>query len=93
MSGEAVSDLGVVEIHSYVRGYHVYMDIWEAEVGQELLLKREPDNSEDSHAVAVLNENVVVGHIPYNLAPVVEMFLRREVAKHRLCWINWQQGE
>ena len=55
------------------------MDIWNAQVGQELLLKCEPGNGEDSHAVAVLNEDVIVGHVPYNLAPVVEMFLRREV--------------
>ena len=80
MSGETASDLGVVEIHSYVRSYHIYMNIWDVQVGQELLLKHEPDNSEDSHAVAVLNEEyVIVGHVPYNLAPVVEMFLRREV--------------
>ena len=39
------------------------------------------DNSEDSHAVAVLNEDVIVGHIPYNLAPIVESFLRRDVNK------------
>ena len=81
MSGGAVSDLEVVEIHSYVRVYHVYMDIWDAQVGQMLLLKREPDNSEDIHAVAVLEDNLVVGHIPYNLAPIVERFLRREVNK------------
>ena len=75
MSSETASDLGVVEIHSYVRGYHIYnMDIWDAQIGQELLLKREPDNSEDSHAVA---EDLIVGNVPYNLAPVVEMFLRR----------------
>ena len=48
------------------------LDIWDAQVGQELLLKHEPDNSEDSHAVAVLNEDVIVGHVPYNLASVVE---------------------
>ena len=42
-------------------------------------MKHEPDNSEDSHAVAVLNEDVIVGHVPYNLAPVVKMFPRREV--------------
>ena len=57
------------------------MDIWDAQVGQELLLKYEPDNSEDSHAVAVLNEDVIVGQVTYNLAPVVEMFL----SEHRLC--------
>ena len=50
-------------------------------VGQMLLLKRQPDNSEDSHAVAVPNEEVIVGHIPYDLAPIVERFLRREVNK------------
>ena len=33
---ETASDLGVVEIHSYVRGYHIYMDLWDAQVGQEL---------------------------------------------------------
>ena len=51
------------------------MDLWDAHVGQELLLKYESDNSENSHAVAVLNEDVIVGHVTYNLAPVVEMFL------------------
>ena len=33
------------------------------------------------HAVAVLNEDMIVGHIPYNLATVVERFMRREVNK------------
>ena len=79
MSGEAGSDLEVVEISSYVRGYHVYMDTWDAEVGQELRLKRVPENGEDVHAVAVLDEDVVVGHVPYNIAPILERFLRREV--------------
>ena len=74
-------NLEVVEITSFVRGYHAYQDIWDPFVGQMLLLKRQPDNSEDSHAVAVLNEDVIVGHMPYNLAPIVERFLRREVNK------------
>ena len=49
-----------------MRGYRVYVDIWGAEVGQELLLKRDSENSEDIHAVAVLDEDVVVGHVPTN---------------------------
>ena len=44
-------------------------------------IEREPDNSRDVHAVAVLREGKVVSHIPYNLAPTVELFLRREVNK------------
>ena len=67
MSGETASDLGVVEIHSYVRSYHIYMNIWDVQVGQELLLKHEPDNSEDSHAVAVLNEEYVCDCWPCSL--------------------------
>ena len=42
----STSSLEVVEIHSYVRGYHAYMDVWEnPEQGQGMLLKREPGNS------------------------------------------------
>ena len=47
-----------VEIRSYVRGYHAF---WNPVVGQKMLLKREPNNREDLHAVAVLDERVVVG--------------------------------
>ena len=46
-----------------------------AVVGQALTLKREPANA---HAVAVYYENQVVGHVPYNLAPTVSAFLRRD---------------
>ena len=35
----------------------------------------------DIHAVAVLREGKVVGHISYNQAPTAELFLRREVNK------------
>ena len=65
-----------VEMCSYVREYHAYKDIWDSVVGQQLLLKREPNNPEDLHAVAVLDEKVVVGHVPYNLAPISSLFLR-----------------
>ena len=46
-----------------------------------VILKKEPDNPQDTHAVAVLKEGQVVGHIPYNLAPTIEMFLRRDANK------------
>jgi hypothetical protein len=78
----STSSLEVVEIHSYVRGYHAYMDVWEnPEQGQGMLLKREPGKSKDQHAVAVLREGEIVGHVPYNLAPAVSHFLRRDMNK------------
>lgn len=74
-------ELHVIEFESYVRGYHAYMESWTPVAGQALILKREPANSHDVHAVAVYYENHMVGHIPYNLAPKVSAFLRREVNK------------
>ena len=76
------SSLEVAEIHSYVRGYHAYMELWEdPQQGQCLLLKREPGNTLDKHAVAVLKDGQIVGHMPYNLAPTVSQFLRRDINK------------
>ena len=82
MSSQPVGrNLDVVELNSFIRGYHDYKDIWQANLGDMLFLRREPDNPMDVHAVAVLKDGQVVGHIPYNLAPIVEMFLRRDCNK------------
>ena len=59
-------------------GYHAYQDIWTPVVGASLLLRREPDNSVDSSAVAVLREDQTVGHVPFNISSVISQFLRRE---------------
>ena len=39
---------------TYVRGYHAYMDTWNPALDQKLILKPEPSNYKDKHAVAVL---------------------------------------
>ena len=57
------------------------MDRWTPALGQVLILKREPNNDKDKHAVAVLNDDVILGHTPYNLAPRFSQYLRREVNK------------
>lgn len=44
----------VLRVKSFVRGYHGYKEIWEAEIGQEPMLMREPQNKCDSNAVAVV---------------------------------------
>ena len=71
-------DLECNEFDSYIRGYHAYQDIWTPVVGESLLLRREPDNSVDSSAVAVLREDQTVGHVPFNISSVISQFLRRE---------------
>ena len=72
---------GVAEFHSYIRGYHVYRNIWSPVVGEILLLKREPDNLVDSSAIGVWKEDEIVGHVPYNIASVISQFLRRDCNK------------
>ena len=74
-------ELHVIDFQSYVRGYHAYMESWTPVAGQALVLKREPTNSHDVNAVAVYFDNHIVGHVPYNLAPKVSAFLKREVNK------------
>ena len=40
--GGAVSQLQVLEICSFLRGYHAYMEIWMPVMGETLVVKREP---------------------------------------------------
>ena len=54
-------------IHTSVRGYHVYKDVWEAAFGQLLPCQREPGNIHDPYDVAVVETGVatrIVGHVP-----------------------------
>ena len=52
-----------------------------AEIGEMLLLRREPDNIKDKSAVAVMKETDIVGHVPYNISSKLTHFLRRECNK------------
>ena len=73
------SQLEVLEIQSYSRGCHAYMDNWTPAVGEMLLVRKEPTNIHDPNAVAVYREGVIVGHVPYNLAPRLSAILQRDV--------------
>ena len=59
-----------------VRGYHVYKDVWDTVAGEEMLCKAEPQNSSDRFAVAILKENMFVGHIPFLFLAVCSIFLK-----------------
>ena len=41
------------EIDIYIKGYHVYKNIWKLTVNEELETKMEPDNVMDKYAVCV----------------------------------------
>ena len=60
-----------------IRGYHVYKEIWEAAIGEELDCRREPSNAIDRYAVAVMKSGTVVGHLPKKLSCIYSLFIRR----------------
>ena len=60
-----------------VRGYHVYIDVWDASIGEELDCHREPNNAKDPYAVKVVKSSVVVGHVPKKLSRIYSLFIRR----------------
>ncbi len=70
-------DEGVYSLESVVRGHHVYKRVWSPVMGEQLVLKCEEDNENDSRAVAVLKNDVVVGHMPRETARTVWFFLKR----------------
>lgn len=65
------------ELACCVRGYHVYKTIWAAALGEVLICRREPTNSADRYAVAVLKEEMIIGHLPRKMSKVCSLFLRR----------------
>ena len=44
----------IIQVNLFVCGYHAYMEIWEPDVNDENPLKREPNNTADENAVAVV---------------------------------------
>ena len=61
---------------SAVHGYHVYRDVWKPSIGENLVAKREFNNSMDKRAVKVVKGNETVGHLPRNFSRSGESVLR-----------------
>ena len=60
-----------------IRGYHVYKEVWEAALGEELACEREPHNVHDRYSVAVKRRGIIIGHLPRKLSRLCSLFLRR----------------
>ncbi len=43
---------------------------------QILLAKPEPSNARDKSAVAVFKDESIVGHVPFNMAPILQSLRR-----------------
>ena len=60
---------------SYVRGFHVYQEIWTPLIGECLECRHEPRNAEDKTAIAVIKDGTVVGHVLRRFSLWMKMFL------------------
>ena len=68
-------------IESSVRGHHIYKSTWTPEIGEELAVTMEEDNSFDSYAVAVAKNSSVVGHLPREISRISWFFLQKRQSK------------
>ena len=67
-----------LSLSSVIRGHHVYKTIWTPYIGEELVLASEESNLFDRHAVAVLKNGEIVGHMPHKLARFSWFFLKKD---------------
>ncbi len=63
------------EVEAMVRGYHVYQEMWDASIHEELVCAREPGNRRDPFAVAVVKSDYTVGHVPLKISSVCSIFV------------------
>ena len=61
---------------SVIRRHHIYKSTWTPVVGG-LTLQREDDNDHDIHAVSVVKDGDVVGHVSRSISRVSWFFLVR----------------
>ena len=66
----------ILTVDIVIRGHHIYKVIWMPTLGEELQLMPEEDNIHDNHAVAVMKEGNVVGHMPHSLLPMFCFFIK-----------------
>ena len=52
------------EVPCCIRGYHVYKAIWIAAIEEQLTCERQPTNPVNRHAVEVIRNRLVIGHLP-----------------------------
>ena len=75
-----MEDSSTFQCESLVRGYHVYISIWDPLVSDCLKSRKYPTSRMSKTAAAVIrfnsySEEVVVGHVPKNMSKLVFMFL------------------
>ena len=71
---------------SMIRGHHIYKSTWTPFIWEELVVKAEAGNEHDEHAVAVMKDGCVIGHVPRCISRVSWFFPKR--GGHILCRVT-----
>ena len=86
------------ERNSYVCGYCIYKNVWDAVIGNELQCERELANERDRYVVALRKDGTIIGHLPWAISQACSLFLRRgnsitcHVTGRRRCSADLSQG-
>ena len=59
---------------SVIRGHHIYKSIWTLIIREELVLEAQDDNEHDKHAVGVMKDGCVVGHVPHSIHVAINTY-------------------
>ena len=52
-----------LDLETFIKGHHVYKDIWTPKQGKQLDILMEPDNQMDKFAVCVKSNEKIKGHL------------------------------
>ena len=72
-----MQNAGSFNFASYIRGFHVYMNIWDPEINEVLTLVHEKNNKSDKFAMAVLKSGRIVGHAPRENSKIMYFYMQR----------------
>ena len=79
-----------LELETYIKGHHVYKEVWTPELGEQLNVRMEPDNRVDKFAVCVEKDQAVVGHLKkgnsVKFAKTIFYFLRSDT--YSSCYVT-----
>ena len=69
--------LSYFEVDGMIRGFHIYKNIWEPVIGEELQCSLDDGNLHDPFAVAVVKNGFTVGHLRQGAISCVVIGFRR----------------
>jgi len=69
------------QIESCIRGHHIYKDVWNPVIDEQLDCVPVALNPKDVYAVAVVHSGITVGHIPQKISAMCSLFLRNGCIK------------